>query len=308
MTNPAICNIKEHPATSSIVLIIGCGYVGKRLAKLEIAAGHTVYALARSSASAYSLAESGIKPLKGDLDIIDTLCNLPSNGSVLYYLAPPPGDGEEDTRLKGLLSALSQQGLPQKIVYMSTSGVYGDCQGNWVNESQTPNPKTDRAKRRLNAEQQISNFAEMNGTDWIILRVPGIYGPGRLPIARIQQGTPVIAEEDAPWSNRIHVDDLASICLAAGHSAKSGMIFNTSDGNPSSSYDFFMRVADLLNLQRPPVISLAEAGNVLNPMALSFMEESKRLDNKLMLRELAINLSYPTLDEGLKYCFADEPA
>jgi nucleoside-diphosphate-sugar epimerase len=293
--------------SSQSVFIVGCGDVGRRVAALERSEGRPVAALARSEKSARELQVLGVRPVAGDLDRPDTLRNLPVTAATLYYLAPPPPSGTADPRLRALLAALEPGSLPARIVYVSTSGVYGDCGGDWVNEERPPNPQTERARRRLDAETALQEFSAKTGVPAVILRAPGIYGPGRLPADRIRQGLPVVREEESPWSNRIHADDLAAVCLAADRLGRPGGIYNASDGHPTTMSNYFNSVADLLGLPRPPAIGLAEARRVLSPSMLSFLDESKRLDNRKMLGELCVRLRYPTLVEGLPACLEPEP-
>lgn len=281
------------------VFIAGCGDIGLRVARLEQAAGRPVLALARSQESAQRLARNGIQAVIGDLDQPDSLGKLPEQAAALYYFAPPPSSGEDDPRLAALLARFDQQDLPKRVVYISTSGVYGDCGGAWVDETWPVNPRSERGKRRAAAEACLRAWAEGRGVDWMILRVPGIYGPGRWPVERIKKGVPVVRVEESPWSNRIHADDLAQACFLAARRGKAGGIYNTSDGQPTTMTDYFYRVADALGLPRPPAISMEQARSTLGPGILSFLEESKRLDNRKMLDELGVVLRYPDLASGL---------
>jgi nucleoside-diphosphate-sugar epimerase len=288
------------------IFIVGCGDIGRRVAGLEMAAGHRVAALARSDEAAGKLAAEGIRAVRGDLDAADSLGGLPAAPKTLYYFAPPPATGSGDPRLSALLAALDLAALPGRLVYISTSGVYGDCRGEWVDEDRPPQPHSDRARRRMDAELRLRAFGERHGVPYVILRVPGIYGPGRLPVERIRQGLPVVDERDSPWSNRIHADDLAAACFAAARVGGSGRAYNVSDGHPTTMADYFNRVADLFGLPRPPAVSLAEARRVLSPSMLSFLEESKRLDNRRMREELGVELRYPDLAVGLPACREEE--
>jgi len=288
-------------------LIIGCGDIGRRLASLELAAGNGVVALARSEMAADRLIDYGMGVVSGDLDVPDSLQDLPSGAAVLYYLAPPPPVGAGDPRLDAFLAALSPDALPERLVYISTSGVYGDCQGAWVDEDWPVNPQTERARRRLSAEISLRAWGEDHGVPFVILRVPGIYGPGRLPVERIRQGIPVVCEEQSPYSNRIHADDLAQACFAAGRLGKPGGTYNVSDGRPTTMTDYFFQVADLLGLPRPPVITMQAAREALSPGMLSFLEESKRLDIRRMIEALQVTLRYPDLASGLAACLETSP-
>jgi nucleoside-diphosphate-sugar epimerase len=289
----------DHEAHRFPVFIIGCGDIGRRVASLELAAGNPVAALVRSEATVRQLRQQGVGVVRGDLDAPESLANLPVHAAVLYYFAPPPAKGTDDPRLKAVLAALSPAVLPKRVVYISTSGVYGDCQGAWIDEDRPLNPQTDRARRRAAAELALRSWSGRHGVPCVILRVPGIYGPGRLPVERIRQGIPVVNEHESPYSNRIHADDLAQACFAAARYGRPGAAYNVSDGHPTTMTDYFCRAADALGLPRPPVISLAEARRVFTPSMLSFLEEPKRLDNRRMIEELQVVLRYPDLASGL---------
>ena len=282
--------------------IIGCGDIGRRTATLWMAMNGRVSALVRSQTAGQSLQKTGIAPVSGDLDDATSLMHLPLKDTLLFYFAPPPNTGATDPRLRAALAAITPANQPAKIVYISTSAVYGDCQGDWVTEDTPTHPRSERGARRLDAENALQDWQRNTGVPVVILRVPGIYGPGRLPIDRIKQGVPVVREEEAPCSNRIHADDLARICIAAAQRGRAGQVYNVSDGSPSTMTDYFNKTADLLGLPRPLAVSMAEARLHLTTRMLSFLEESRRIDNRKMREELGIELLYPTLDTGLPAC------
>lgn len=278
------------------VFIIGCGDIGCRIARMLN--GCSIRGLVSSQSSADALQRLGVAPVLADLDVPDDLSGLSVEGQVVYYLAPPPQDGEIDTRMRHFIEAVGDQ-RPQKLVYISTSGVYGDCQGAWVTEDWPANPRAARARRRWDAEQQLMAWSAKNGFPVVRLRVGGIYAPDRLPVARIRKGLTVICPEEAPWSNRIHADDLARVCIAAAERGESGDIYNAADGHPTTMTDYFYQVADYLGLPRPDCVSLSEADRSLSPAMLSFVRESRRLDITRMRQRLKVQLSYPILKEGL---------
>ncbi len=281
------------------ILIAGCGYVGRRL--LPMLAGDErqteMTAVVGSAVSQASLQGRVATALQIDLDQPVTL-QLPEVAE-LYYFIPPPSQGDKDTRLPRFLDLMDPQILPRRIVMISTSGVYGDCAGEWVDESRPPAPQVDRARRRLDAEQTMRAWCDRQGVECIVLRVAGIYGPDRLPVARLQKGLPMVDEAEAPWSNRIHVDDLVMVCQAAMKSGEVGAVYNVSDGHPGNMTDYFNQVADMTGLPRPPVIRLADAQGRLSAGLLSYLRESRRLDNRKMLGIPGVLLRYPTLDAGL---------
>lgn len=284
------------------VFIVGCGYTGFKVAQREQERGAQVRALARSSARAERLHSASIEPVSGDLDDRVSLRALSLDGAITYYFVPPPPDGVDDPRLRTLLDAVRPHAQPRRIVLLSTTGVYGDCGGMWVDEERAPNPQTDRARRRLAAEQELRAWARTHGVPFAILRVAGIYGPGRLPVERLQRGSPVLREAESPWSNRVHVEDLVSACVAAADHASSGRIYNISDGHPTTMTDYFNRVADACGLPRPPQISMVQARTTLSAEMLSYLSESRRLDNSRMRNELGVIPRYPTLVNGLRTC------
>ncbi len=286
------------------VLIIGCGDIGHRVAAIEQGEGNRVAALARSDKSARSLKDQNIEPIRGDLDNPRSLQGLQTKGTLLYYFAPPPPGGTTDPRMEAFVSALQPPGLPERVALISTTGVYGDCGGAWITENRRPNPQSDRARRRLDAENTLLRWSEATGVPVVVLRVAGIYGPGRLPEKRLRSGEPVLREDDSPWSNRIHADDLARTCFAAARTGRLGATYNVSDGHPSTMTDYFFRVADLLGIPRPPTITMEEARRLLSPGMLSYLAESKRIDNRRMREELGIEPLYPTLESGLPSCIA----
>ena len=288
------------------VFIAGCGYIGKGVARLEQEKGAQVAALARSDDSEAGLRALGIETVRGDLDDPASLINIDLNNAILYYFAPPPPKGRIDSRIGNLLSVLREGQLPQRVVLISTTGVYGDCKGEWITEERTPKPQADRAFRRLNAETKLSRWADEMGAEYVVLRVPGIYGPGKLPEKRLRDSLPVLREEDSPFSNRIHAEDLARACIVAAERGRSGEVYNVSDDLPSTMTDYFLRVADLLGIPRPPEISLEEAKAQLGEGILSYLAESKRIDNRKMREELGVKLRYPDLLSGLPTCMPSD--
>lgn len=280
----------------STVLIVGCGYLGRQVADLL---SQPVTGLVRRPSACQRLIEAGIEPALHDLDQGGCLQTLPIAGSELYYFAPPPGAGESDPRLAGFFAGILPGSLPRKVVYVSTSAVYGDCGGRWIDESATLVPGTARGKRRLHAEQAVLAWGRHHRVPVVILRVAGIYGPGKLPVQRLRQGLPVLRAEDSPYTNRIHVFDLAQSCIAAMRCGAAGEAYNVADGHPSTLCDYFMKLAAHLGLPPPPVLTRAEAADALSPGMLSFLQESKRLSNRKLLGDLKVRLRYPDLARGL---------
>ncbi len=291
------------------ILIVGCGDIGVRVAQLEKQAGRKVSGLVRSEEGAERLRSYGIVPVMGTLDDLTSLSDLPTGGKLVYYFAPPTGGGPFDSRMRSFCQAVSAGPLPEKVVYMSTSGVYGDCGGEWVTEETPLNPQTSRAQRRVDAETTLKEWGQEHSVPVVILRVTGIYGPGRLPLARIQQGHPVLREEESPPTNRIHADDLAVVSVKAAETATDGDIFNVSDGQPGTMTQYFNLVSELLDLPPLPQVDMEEAKRVMNPMMLSYLTETRRMDNRKMIDQLGVTLTYPNLKAGLKKVIAqlDKP-
>lgn len=287
------------------VTIVGCGDIGSRLAKACLARGDRVHGWVRTSASLVRLERLGIPGNQVDLD--EPAVGMPAVvNQDLFYFAPPPPVGREDSRVANLTNQLRELGSPRRVVYLSTTGVYGDCGGVWIDEDHPVNPTVERAHRRLEAETRWRVWSRETGGELVILRVAGIYGPGKLPIKRLQSGQPMVAEADSPITNHIHSLDLVRICQAAMLRGRDGEVYNVSDGHPGSMTGYFNQVADFLGLPRPPQISLAEAEHQLSPGMLSYLRESRRLSNQKILDELGVVLDYPSLTKGLPVCLEED--
>jgi nucleoside-diphosphate-sugar epimerase len=287
------------------LLIVGCGDVGQRVAA-QLPPGVRLLALTSSPDRLPGLRAQGITPLQGNLDQPATLRRLSGLATRVLHLAPPPTenlpDWRRDPRTLALLRALRLRSLPQTVVYGSTSGVYGDCAGDRVNEVRAVNPGTPRAQRRVDAEQQLRFFGRATGTRVHALRIPGIYAPDReggTPRPRLLKGTAVLQAEDDVYTNHIHADDLARACIAALWRGLPQRSTNVSDNTELKMGDYFDMAADLYGLPRPPRLSRSTAQQQLPLMLLSFMGESRRLDNTRLQRELRVPLRHPTVREGL---------
>lgn len=288
------------------VVIIGCGDIGRRVAKIWKNLGKSVFGVARSEDNLSTLRQQHIHAISADLDDLDSLAEFNgqlSKQSLLYYFAPPPAKGVEDTRMENFLASLNQNNLPKHIIYISTSGVYGDQQGQTIDEETLANPQVDRAKRRYHAEQLLLEYGiEHTSIAITILRVGGIYGPGRLPLQRLKDQIPMLHENLSPQTNRIHADDLAQVCVAAATEKSAGEIYNVSDGTNSNMTEYFNTIADFCGLPRPPLVDWDEAEKTISAGMLSYLRESRKMDNSKMINELDIQLIYPTLKDGLKSC------
>jgi nucleoside-diphosphate-sugar epimerase len=285
-------------------LIVGCGDVGLRVAR-QLPRRLKLIALTSSAERLPELRAQGMTPLLGNLDDRASLRRLAGLATRVVHLAPPPGDNPDwrsDPRTLALLRALRLRSPPRSLVYGSTSGVYGDCQGAWVRETQPVNPNTPRSQRRVHAESHLRLFGRSSGTQVHILRIPGIYAPDReggTPRGRLLRGTPVLRREDDVYTNHIHADDLARACLAALWRGKPQRITHASDDSQLLMGDYFDLAADLYQLPRPVRLARSTAQQQLPLMLLSFMGESRRLDNQRLKKELRLVLRYPTVAKGL---------
>ncbi len=290
------------------ILIVGCGDVGLRVAGL-LPDNVKRLALTSSPERIPELRAQGLTPLLGNLDHAASLYRLAGLATRVVHLAPPPNgqpQWREDPRTRTLLRVLrlrGASGLPQSVVYGSTSGVYGDCQGAIVSEVRSVKPDSPRAQRRVHAESQLRFFGSSTGVAVHVLRIPGIYAPDReggTPRGRLLKGTPVLCAEDDVYTNHIHADDLGRACLAALWRGKPQRVTNVSDDTDLKMGDYFDLAADLYQLPRPPRLARGEVATRLPAMQLSFMSESRRLDNHRLKQELRLVLRYPTVLEGLR--------
>ena len=294
----------SHPLMAQrrpTLLIVGCGDVGLRVLKL-LRGRWTVWALTSSPGRLPALRAAGAVPLLGNLDDPRTLGRLGGLAERVLHLAPPPGTGHTDPRTAHLLRALARGARTSRLVYGSTTGVYGDCGGEAVDETRAVNPATDRARRRVDAEARLQHFGRHSGCHVTILRIPGIYAldrEGGDPRERVRRGTPALQAADDVYTNHIHADDLARACFRALMAGLPQRVVNVCDDTDLRMGDYFDLVADLWHLPHPPRISRATALATLPPMMMSFMSESRRLSNERMKRELGMVLRYPTVREGL---------
>ena len=281
------------------ILIVGCGDIALRTLPVLVHR-YRVYALVRNPKYCAGLRNLGAIPIVADLDDRTSLVRLSGLADGVLHFAPPPANGNTDTRTRNLLSVLSQGTLPSCLVYISTSGVYGDCEGVWVRETRPLNAQSPRAQRRGDAEQQIRDWARRNEVQVSILRVPGIYAADRLPVARLRAGSPAIVAGEDGYSNHIHADDLARISVAALYRAKPCRVYHATDDDEMKMGDYFDLVADAYGLPHAPRMTRCEVQRAVSPMMWSFMNESRRLDNQRMKRELKVKLAYPTVADFLE--------
>ena len=284
------------------LLIIGCGDVGQRVVRVQ---RHVrVVALTSSPDRVAGLRAQGVTPVVGNLDVPASLQRLAGWATRVLHLAPPPLQGNTDPRSLALTRMLMRRSAPRSVVYGSTSGVYGDCAGAWVDENRRVNPITPRAQRRVDAEARVRHFGRLRSSAVrvSVLRIPGIYAPDReggTPRDRLLRGTPVLAHEDDVFTNHIHANDLARACQLALWRGQPQRVYNVNDDSQLLMGDYFDMAAGLYGLATPPRISRAQAQTELPAMQLSFMSESRRMVNIRMKRELRLQLRYADVKEGL---------
>ena len=281
------------------LLIVGCGDVARRT--LPRLLGHyQVFALLRDPAQFASWRIGGVRPILADLDRAGSLKRISGLADIVLHFAPPPERGITDTRTRHLLAALNKgKSLPQRLIYISTSGVYGDCGGERVDETRPPRPATARAQRRVDAERQLRRFGRRRGVRVSILRAPGIYAADRLPLERLQKGVKALRAEDDVFTNHIHADDLAMLTCAALRHGRANRCYNASDDSEMKMGEYFDLVADRFGLPRAPRVTRSEAQVSMSPVQLSFMSESRRLDNRRSKRELRAQWRYPQVVDGV---------
>jgi nucleoside-diphosphate-sugar epimerase len=294
------------------ILIVGCGDVGLRVARL-LNGRARIYALSHSPQRFAELRAAGVTPISGNLDDRKSLSRIARLADAVLHFAPPPGEGETDPRTRHLLAALARRaslarGRGRKnraqagesgLVYISTSGVYGDCGGDVVAETWPARPNNTRAKRRADAEAQL-RASGRHGLRVGILRAPGIYAQDRMPAERVRKNLPAIVAQDDVHTNHIHAEDLARLALAVLFLGRPNRLYNAVDDSGLKMGDWFDVVADHLGLPRPPRLPRAEVIAAVTPAMRTFLTESRRLDNRRAKTELRFRLKYPTVREGLQ--------
>jgi len=277
------------------LLIVGCGDVGMRLLPL-LRPYFRVFATTSQPSRCAELRALGAVPLVADLDQPATLRRLAGLAAYVVHLAPPPAEGVLDSRTRHLTAILPEHA---RMVYVSTTGVYGDCGGALFDESRPVAPRNARALRRVDAERVLRGWARRAGAQLSILRVPGIYAGDRLPLKRLQAGTPALIEADDVYTNHIHADDLAAIIVRALFRGGANRVYHAVDDSDMKMAAYFDAVADAFQLPRPPRLPRAELQQVVTPALLSFMSESRRLSNGRIKRELGVRLRYATVAQTL---------
>ena len=281
------------------LLIVGCGDVARRT--LPHLLGHyRVFALLRDPAQCAFWRAEGVRPILADLDRADSLKRIAGLADIVLHFAPPPERGTVDSRMRRLLAALcGGQNRPRQLIYISTSGVYGDCAGARIDETRSLRPSTARARRRVDAERQLRRFGRQGRVRVSILRAPGIYAADRLPLDRLQKGVPALCAEDDVFTNHIHADDLAMLTCAALRYGRANRCYNATDDDEMKMGEYFDLVAERFDFPHAPRISRSAAQELMSPVQLSFMSESRRLDNRRIKKELRARLRYPHVADGV---------
>lgn len=282
------------------LLIVGFGDVARRaLPRLK---NWRVFALVRGPEAVARCHQLGVIPVRGDLDDAASLARLAGLADALLYTAPPPAHGTGDARPRKLMAALARaQSLPQRWVYISTTGVYGNADGAWIDETTPCRPGSARAGRRVAAERTLRAAAQRHGCSLTILRAPGIYAAERLPLERLNTDTPMIEAGDDSVTNHIHADDLAALCVAALNRRHHGIrVYNACDDEPLPMGDWFDLLADTFQLPRLVRLPRAEVQARVSPALWSYLSESRRIGNARLKRELKCPLAYPTVRHALR--------
>lgn len=280
------------------ITVVGCGYTGRRLAALCLGAGRDFLGLVRSGESLADLRAAGIGAEHLDLDAPGpALPGAWTRDRGVVYMAPPPNSGVSDPRVRAFLERLAAP--PDSLVYLSTTAVYGDTGGAAVDEETIPEPASDRGRRRLDAEHAVEQYGRLTGVPVRILRVPGIYGPGRLPLERLGAGAPVARRDQAGPGNRIHVEDLAGACLAAVDYTGPEVVFNVGDGAHASMTEYFLAVADAAGLPAPPEIPMEDLLAQVSPAMRGFLVESRTVETRRMRDVLGFTPRYTDLAKGI---------
>jgi nucleoside-diphosphate-sugar epimerase len=284
--------------------VVGCGDVGQRLLTL-LGSRWRILVLTSDASKVATLRAPGVRALLGNLDAPTSLARLSGLAHRVVHLAPPPSQGQEDIRTRNLMQVLSLRSAPLHLVYASTSGVYGDCAGEWVSELRTLNAQTSRGERRVDAERRVRLLGriKMGQTKTAVLRIPGIYALDRVggtPFDRLKKGLPVLKPEQDVYTNHIHADDLARAVFRALLLQSTLRSFNVSDDSQLKMGEYFAWAAQAFELPSPPQMDRQDIQTLLSPMQFSFMQESRRLVNLRMKKELKLALRYPTIQDGLK--------
>jgi len=277
------------------LLVLGCGDIGMRLLPL-LRDRFRVFAVTSDVSRCDDLRAAGAIPIAANLDDRLSLARIGKLAKIIVYMVPPPTQGSQDQRTRNLVNFLPDDAT---LIYISTTGVYGDCGGAKFDETRPINPQSDRAKRRVDAECVLRAWGCHAGRRLAILRVPGIYASDRLPLERLQKKLPALLPDEDVYTNHIHADDLAHIVARTLFRVLPGRIYHAVDDSDLKMGDYFDLVADAKHLPRPPRLPRAELASKLSPLTMSFMSESRRLSNTRLKSELGVRLRYPHVRDAL---------
>jgi len=278
------------------LVLLGCGDVGLRFVRMYADRLHIIGVVRRTEALD-AVRAAGATPLRVDLDDRRASRRLRGLAPYVLHSAPPPSSGKGDPRTKHALQAMPHAAT---WVYLSTTGVYGDCGGARFDETRAVAPRNERALRRVAAETLLRRRAARGAIRVTVLRVPGIYAGDRLPVERLQRGTPALIDADDVYTNHIHADDLARIAFAALWRGRSQRVIHAVDDSDLKMGEYFDAVAQAFALPAPPRLPREQLREAVSPMLLSFMSESRRLDNRRLKRELRMRLRFPQVADFLK--------
>jgi nucleoside-diphosphate-sugar epimerase len=274
-------------AAMTTLLSLGHGYSARALARLLVPQGWRVIGTTRSAAKAEAFRAEGVKPLlwPGDLD--------PALAEATHILCSAAPDATGDPFLRAAPQIAQSKAV--WVGYLSTTGVYGDHDGGWVDETTPLTPQSDRGRQRVVAEDQW----QATGLPVHIFRLAGIYGPGRGPFEKVRDGTARRIIKPGQVFSRIHVDDIAQVLEASIRHPNPGAAYNVCDDNPCPPEEVIAHAARLLGLPDPPAVPFAEVEPTMTPMARGFYSESKRVRNDRIKNELGVRLRFPDYPQGL---------
>ncbi|MEF8792492.1 NAD-dependent epimerase/dehydratase family protein [Thiohalorhabdus sp.] len=294
------------PLARPVVAIAGCGYVGMRLAHWLAAGGYAVLAGSRDPGALRHRLPRNALAFRLDLDSGAGVAALAAADRVVAAY-PPPRGGTNDPRSARLVAAMADRGKPQQAVYLSTTGVYGDRGGKAVSEIDAPAPRSERAQRRLDAEARWRRLGREGRFRVSVLRVAGIYGPGRLPAEAVKAGTaPRVAWPETRYTNTIHVDDLVALIGRVLDNGRPNRVYHGCDGQQRRQGALIEAVARALGTSLPPPLDPAAAERELSPMRLSFLAESRCCCNQRARRELGWSPRFTDLDAGVAASLAEQ--
>ncbi|MDP3939684.1 MAG: NAD-dependent epimerase/dehydratase family protein [Deltaproteobacteria bacterium] len=294
-------------------MILGCGYTGKRLARLLCEQGVRVRGTTRDASRAAAISEAGAEPVILDTTKVVSLISLAEGMDVVFDMIPPrriaqgagsggsgkPGDEESFEDDTAAIVAVCAGARLEKFVYLGSTGIYGEVAGDWIDEQTPVNPASPRARARHAAEETLRAAHARDGFPAVIVRAPGIYGPDRSLAHRIKRGAYRVPGKGDNYLNRIHVDDLAQILAAAALRGSPGAVYLATDDQPEQARVLADFCAGLLGLPPPPSVDETEAARTMGESNLAMLQGDKRLSNRRIKEELGVTLRYPTYREGI---------